>query len=138
MIKSEMAVACVFLALGAGLALSSRSLPSGVAGLPGPGFFPGIIGILMFLLAVGLLRPSSGVVSPFRIENARTVARVTLLTVAYLALWGTGGFAVRTAVYLTVLLMLLGERWRRSLLAAAVITGAVVAAFSFGLGLRLD
>jgi hypothetical protein len=137
MIRTDVAVAGAFLVLGAGLAFSSLNLPSGVADLPGPGFFPGIIGIVMSLFAAALLlHGSSG--SSCRIGNLKTIGGVVLLTVAYLALWGTGAFAVRTAAYLAVLLMVLGERWTRALLASMVITGAVMAAFSFGLGLRLD
>jgi hypothetical protein len=137
MIRSDAIVAAVFMALGAGLAASAWRLPSGVAGLPGPGFFPGIIGIVMFLLAGGLLLKSPGT-SALRIGNAKAVAATSALTLVYVALWGTGGFALRTAVYLAVLLMLLGERWWRALIGAAVLTGAVTAAFSLGLGLRLE
>jgi hypothetical protein len=124
-----------FIALGLFLVLYSRSLPPGMAGLPGPGFLPTALGIAMILLAAGLLRvPATG----FSAGNLMAVSTSLLLTMAYLALWGTGGFVFRTAVFLTLLMRFLGEGWIRAAIVAVVLAGGIFAAFTYGLGLRLD
>jgi uncharacterized membrane protein len=119
----------VFLALGLYLTLSSLRLPSG------PGFFPRTLGVLMVLLAVAALRDRHRAAS---IENRRTIAATLALTVLYLLLWGTGGFALKTGLYLLLLLRLYGQPWRPAVTVSLVLTALVTLGFQFGLRLTLE
>ena len=60
------------------------------------------------------------------------------LTLVYLLLWGSGFFAVRTVIFLAVLLKLLGENWKSSVGVSATLTVVVVAAFQYGLRVNLE
>lgn len=138
--RSGFMIAAGFIALGAYLIVSGGGFPSGVSGLPGAGFFPRMIGALMVLLALGLLfdaRERSGN-TVFRFANAtQTVGAVGLLFV-YLALWGTGFFPLRTALFLALLLKFLGRQWRSALGAAVVLTVVVTVIFQYGLNVSLE
>jgi hypothetical protein len=127
-----------FIALGLFLVLYSRGLPPGMESLPGPGFLPTVLGIAVILLATLLLRIPAAGSAGFRAGNLKAVSISLLLTTAYLALWGTGGFVLRTAVFLILLMRFLGEGWIRAATVAVVLAGGIFAAFTYGLGLRLD
>jgi len=138
--RSNLAVAGVFLLLGIGLVAGASALPEGLGRLPGPGFFPSVIGSAMILLAALLLiqaarSPAEG---SFALDNPRAVAGAIGLTFLYLLLWGSGLFALRTGVFLTLLLRFLGQRWTASILVGLVLTAAVVGAFQFGLSISLE
>ena len=144
--RTNLVVAICFIALGGFLAASSAELPDGLGGLPGPGFFPQVIGIVVLLLAGLLLfqalRPraadSAGEATEFRLENRGALAAAAGLTFLYLALWGTGLFALRTVVFLALFLKFLGQRWKTSIAVAVVLTVTVTAAFQMGLGVSLE
>ena len=130
-------VALSFLALGAALAISALLLPAGQGLLPGPGFFPGGIGLAMVLLSVALLfRPTREAPA----DDARMLRAVPLLalTFGYLLLWGTGLFAVRTFVFLLLFLKIAGQNWRAAAFVAAFLAAAVVLAFQYGLRVSLE
>ena len=134
------AVAGCFLALGAYLVISGGEFPAGVGGLPGAGFFPRIIGSLIILLALGVLFESRGRggTTEFEIANGRQIAGAVALLFVYLALWGTGFFALRTVVFLALLLKFLGQRWPASAGVALTLTAVVVAAFQYGLNVSFE
>jgi hypothetical protein len=138
--RSNLVVAGAFLVLGIYLAASAAGLPAGVGGLPGPGFFPQLIGSVTILLAVSLLVQTARRREPaaFALANKKTVAGAIGLTFLYLLLWGTGWFAVKTAVFLALLLRFLGQRWGTSALVALVLTATVVGAFQYGLRITLE
>ena len=129
-----------FLVLGIALFASGLAFPSGVGGLPGAGFFPQLIGGLMALLACGLLvkRGETAGSESAGIANARQVAGTAALLFAYLLLWGTGFFVVRTAVFLAVTLRFLGQGWVPAGVYAAVLSVCVYLAFSMGLNVSLE
>ena len=129
-----------FLALGLYLVASGTQLPAGIGGLPGAGFFPLVIGIVTVVLALLLLAAAfRGTASPaFEMINGKIIAGVIGLTFAYLLLWGSGLFALRTAVFLALFLRLLGERWKTSVSVSAVLTAPVTVAFQFGLRVSLE
>jgi hypothetical protein len=125
-----------FVVLGLGMVFYAHGFPPGMAGLPGPGFLPSVIGIATILLATALLLvPAS---SEFRPGNLRAVLMTLLLTMTYLGFWGAGTFVFRTALFLALLMRFLGEGWIRAVAAAVVLAGGIFAAFTYGLGLRLD
>lgn len=136
----DLTVAALFFLAGAYLAVSSRLLPPGIGDLPGPGFFPLLIGLAMMLIA-GLLAartlPQSAAAA-VRFQNVRTVLMVIGLTLLYLLLWAQGGFALRTVLFLLSVLRVFGEDWRRSAAVSLVLTAFVTLAFQLGLGLTLE
>jgi hypothetical protein len=87
------------------------------------------------LAAQALLGRSGG---RFRAGHVWMVAGVAGLTFAYLLLWGTGIFAVRTFLFVTVLLRFLGQSWKTAAAVSAVLTAATTAAFQIGLQLSLE
>jgi hypothetical protein len=138
--RSNLVVAAAFLLLGIYLAASAAGLPAGVGRLPGPGFFPQLIGSVTILLAVSLLVQTARRRDPgaFALANKKTVAGAIGLTFLYLLLWGTGWFALKTAIFLALLLRFLGQRWGVSVLVSLVLTATVVGAFQYGLRITLE
>lgn len=130
----------LFLALGVLLIASGSAFPPGIGGLPGAGFFPRAIGGLMAALAVVLaLKPiRAGRSEAFTISNRRQVTGTLGLLFGYLCLWGTGFFAVRTAVYLALTLRFLGQGWVPALTYSTALTAFVWLAFDMGLNVSLQ
>lgn len=121
----------VFLTLGTYLIWSAGSFPGGAGATPGAGSFPMVIGAMMALLATLLV--FRGGAPRTTVGGSRMVWGAIALLFGYLALWGTGWFALRTVVFLVLLLRLAGEKWTRSVGVAGVLTAIVVVAFQFGL-----
>jgi hypothetical protein len=53
--RGEAAVALVLLALALYVVWTARAMPAGTIALPGPGFFPTAVGVLLALVSVGVL-----------------------------------------------------------------------------------
>ena len=144
--RTNLAVAICFVALGGFLVATSSGLPDGLGGLPGPGFFPRVIGVVVLLLGGTLLfqavlpstADSTGEATQFLIENRAAVVGAIGLTFVYLVLWGTGLFALRTGVFLALFLKFLGQNWKTSIAVAAVLTVTVTVAFQMGLRVSLE
>jgi len=144
--RTNFAVGICFAALGGFLITSASGLPGGLGGLPGPGFFPQVIGVVVLLLGGALLfqavRPSgadsSEGATEFLIENRGAIVGAIGLTAVYLALWGTGLFALRTGVFLALFLKFLGQNWKASIAVALVLTVIVTVAFQVGLRVSFD
>ena len=136
--RTNLAVSALFLALGGYLIFSATRFPPGMGRLPGPGFFPGVVGaVIAALAAVLLLAALRGKQAPeVCFENGKTLAAAIALLLAYLLLWGGVNFVLRTAVLLVLFLRLAGERWRSALVVSLTLTIAVVLAFQYGL--RVD
>lgn len=138
---SNLVVAACFLLLGVYLVASSFALPEGMGRLPGPGFFPQVIGAIVLLLAAGLAvqavrqQPAA---DRFQVENRRSIAGVIALLLVYLLLWGTGLFVLRSAVLLALFLRFLGESWRASVVVGLVLAVTVTLAFQMGLRVSLE
>lgn len=138
--RSDLVVAVIFIGLGVFMTASAYRLPPGIKGSPGPGFFPGLLGVFMIVFAAGLMKQSlrrSAEESPV-MENKRTLALSVGLILLYLLLWGSGTFLLRTAVFLTLLLRVLGEGWKRSVAVAAVMVTTITLGFYYGLRLTLE
>ena len=136
--RTDLVISLSFAALGAGLLLAGAWMPPGMGRLPGPGFFPEVVGAVILLLAAALFFVSlrKEVAGGFRLENRTALAATAALLIVYLALWGVVPFVLRTVVLLVVFLKMLGQRWRPALLVAVILTAAVVLAFQYGL--RVD
>ena len=133
-------VAAAFAVLAGLLLFGSWLLPSGMGRLPGPGFFPGVIGAAMMALSVALVvRPSAAETAGSLLRGEmRTAGIAALLTFGYLALWGSGFFFLRTVLFLYVFLRILGEKPRAGIAVALVLTAAVTLAFQYGLHVTLE
>ncbi len=140
MSNSDRIVAAAFAAFAALLLFGSWLLPPGMGRVPGPGFFPISVGVTMLALSLALLiRPDAIRTSlPLLRGDTRLAAIVALVTLAYLALWGTGFFFLRTVLFLFLLLRLLGEKSRTGIAVAVVLTTAVTLAFQYGLHVSLE
>lgn len=124
----------VFLAFGLYLFVSGTNLPAGA------GLFPEALGVVVAALSVGLfVQGLKGRVSyVFSVGNPRVIVSVTVLTCAYLLLWGIGWFPLRTFIFLALLLRILGESWKRGVVVSAVLTAGVTVAFQYGLQISLE
>ncbi len=132
--RCDLVVSLLFLFLGAALLAGASSLPPGLGALPGPGFFPGVIGAAVAVLAAGLFASSvRGGGASFVVDNRRRLALTAGLLILYLLLWGVTPFALQTFVMLAVFLRMLGEPWRTSVLVSGVLAAAVTLAFQYGL-----
>lgn len=142
MTRTNITVAVGFALLGAYLIASSFALPPGVGRLPGPGFFPRVIGGMVALLAgllfVQTMRARAVPQGEWRIGNGRAIMGSIALLLVYLLLWGTGFFALRTAVFLALFMRFMGQPWKQSILVAAILSVLVVAAFQYGLHVSLE
>lgn len=138
--REDLAVAAAFFALGLYLALRAACFPAGIGRLPGPGFFPGLIGTAMMLLAIALPFSRRRRAGNGRYNSGGSYSRVLIalaLTALYVALWGRIPFALRTGVFVAVFLRSQAQPWRASLQVAAVLTAAIIAAFEYGLKVHL-
>jgi len=140
MIRADLAIALFFGALGGGLLVTASGFPPGVGPLPGPGFFPAVIGGVTLVLAGALLlsawRAERAELPP--VVNLRALAATTVLLAAYLALWGVVPFAPRTFVFGLLFLRLLTTRWLPAATVSAVLTAGVFLAFQLGLRVTLE
>lgn len=138
--RADVVAGGAFLAVGLLLVSTGLTFPEGVGGLPGAGFFPQVIGGVMALLACALLVQGyrTTATGTIMLSNLRQVGGTVALLLAYLLLWGTGFFAVRTIVFLAVMLRFLGQGWPSALGYAAALTAFVYAAFDLGLNVSLE
>ncbi len=140
--RKDLAVGAVCLGLGLTLVATGLRFPSGVGGLPGPGFFPVAIGAVVCLLSAALLwqarRGGAAGTKAEPLHGKRRLAAALSLLAGYLLLWGAVPFALRTFVFLALFLRLAQERWRSAAVVSAALTAAVVAAFQFGLRVSLE
>jgi hypothetical protein len=140
MSRPDRIVAAAFAVLAGLLLLGSWLLPPGIGRLPGPGFFPGSIGGVMLALSTALLvRPSAAESAGSLLRGDMRLAGIAaLITFAYLALWGSGFFFLRTVLFLYLFLRILGEKPRNGVAVALVLTAAVTLAFQYGLLVSLE
>ena len=136
--RTTTAVALFFIFLGGYLVVTAMQLQTSSGSLPGAGFFPQVIGVLMILLATTLLwKGTSSEESEFQLENGGTVTGVVLLVFGYLLFWEMAPFALRTAIFLLLFLRFLGQSWKASVAVTAFLTTTVVIAFQVGLRVSL-
>lgn len=131
-----------FAALGVGLALAGWGLPEGLAGVPGPGFFPILIGVGLTVLGVGLAacagpRDASYWQQGWRNTGMRHVLVILALLVIYVALWEAVPFLWRTPFLLLGIYRTVGEPWVRSILVSVVATVLLAGVFETLLRVRL-
>jgi hypothetical protein len=142
----DLASSVALMLLGVAVCVQALGFPGTVRGVPGPAFFPMMIGGLLIALAVSLAattrsgprhdywaRPSGG---PPRVV-LRQIVSILILLVAYISLWDIVPFVARTPPLLVAIYRILGEGWKRSLLLAAILTFALYAVFQGVLSIQL-
>ncbi len=132
-----------FTLVGLGLIADAATFPRGARGVPGPAFFPIVIGGMLILLSVavgaGALRHPP---APYwdRTGRAPIFGRLTLLMallVAYVSLWTLVPFVVRTPLLLVAIYRLFRESWPRAILLALALTAALFGIFEGALSIQL-
>lgn len=131
-----------FAALGIALALAGWGLPEGLAGVPGPGFFPILIGVSLTALGLGLAASAGPADASYwqqgwRTTGIRQIVAIVALLVIYIALWETVPFLWRTPLLLLGIYRTVGESWVRSILVSVVATGLLAGVFQTLLRVRL-
>jgi hypothetical protein len=142
----DLASSVALMLLGVAVCVQALGFPGTVRGVPGPSFFPMMIGGLLVALAISLAattrrgprhdywaRPSGG---PPRVV-LRQIAAILVLLVTYISLWDVVPFVARTPLLLVAIYRILGETWRRALLLAAILTFALYAVFQGLLSIQL-
>jgi putative tricarboxylic transport membrane protein len=138
----DLTLGLLFATMGLALVAVGWRLPEGIAGIPGPGFFPVLIGGALAALGCALAvsaRAAEGVYweHGWRHPYLRQALLVILLLAAYAALWDAVPFLVRTPMLLVTLYRVFGVRWPVAVLVAVVTTGALGAIFTLLLRVRL-
>ena len=138
----DLGVAAGGAALGFYLIVSSGSFPAGLGSLPGPGFFPFTLGLLIVLFSgmIAWEARSAPALPKADTEGDKSSWKLpvisTLLLVAWLLVWPFAPFVIRTPFLIAALMRLSGSSWRAAILAAIAFTALVYAIFQ--LGLRVD
>jgi hypothetical protein len=137
--RGEMAVGVGLFAVAALSGASAWTMPTGGLSLPGPGFFPLALSLLLGVVAIGVIvrawhHGDHGVV---RVDLP--IAGVAVLALAVLVLvWQPLGFLLATFFFLTLLFRsIAGLGWARTLVVAAVVTAGTWGLFVGLLGVRL-
>lgn len=137
--QGELAVAVAFFLVGAVWLVGVLDMPKGEFSVPGPGFFPALLGLALCVTSVALAG---------KVLAAKTTARVPI---GNWHIWSTGialgvlallfeplGFVPSVALFIAFFLKrLAGMRWATSILAAAAAAGAAYWFFSSLLGVPL-
>jgi hypothetical protein len=142
----DVASSIVLMLLGVAVCIEASGFPGAVRGVPGPAFFPMVIGGLLIALAVSLAattrngprhdywaRPGGG--APRVV--LRQIVAILILLVAYISLWDIVPFVARTPVMLVAIYRILGESWKRALMLAAILTIALYTVFAGLLSIQL-
>ena len=138
--RGETAVAAALLALAVYVLVVALRMPRGTLALPGPGFFPAGLAVLLGLAALGLLaRVGLGPASDEPVALGRGHVLTTLGSLAGVALLLERlGFLVTLGLFLLVLFRVLSPLgWLRSAVAAVAATVAAYLFFHTVLGVSL-
>jgi hypothetical protein len=138
----DIAVGAAFFAAGLLVLAESRGFPSGAAGVPGPAFFPMLVGALMAALGAWLAISGLRTRRIYWERGLRNAAMARVgaaigLTALYVLAWDHVPFLIRTPIYLVAVYRMLGETWLRSVLLSAAISGAAFVVFDQLFGFRL-
>jgi putative tricarboxylic transport membrane protein len=138
----DLSIGVTFTVLGLLLLREGWRLPEGVAGIPGPGFLPLLIGAALATLGCALAvsaRQARGVYWPrgWRDPFLRQTVAIVVLVAMYVALWDVVPFAVRTPLLLLAIYRVVGEGWWRGALVAGAATAILGLVFTVLLRVRL-
>lgn len=136
----EMIIAVILALIGGAMTWGAGRMPAGSLAVPGPGFFPAILGVLLVLAGLGVL------ITALRRSDNRVhvtlgngdVLAVVLALVIVPPLFEQAGAPLVFAVFLTALLRrLAGLRWWLALAGGAGGSAIAWGVFSSLLGVQL-
>ena len=138
--RLELVISAVLLILGVLITMGASRMPMGTTSLPGPGFLPLVLGILIVLTALGVVvytLLARETLEPVRLGHVYiTVTSAALIGVGLL--FERAGFLISVFLFMYVMLVVISPLgWWRSALAAAAMTGASYLCFDVLLGVRL-
>jgi len=139
--KMNLGVAFFFIAVAAYVLYSAQSFPGEINHVPGPGYFPTILSVILIGLSLVLIVSSRDVSSAplgiFSKENS-IVFIAGGLTLAFIGLIYVLGFLIATPLYLIAILRFFRmTSWRSVLLTAVITTAASYAVFTTVLEVQL-
>ena len=127
MINADVIFSIVSLGVGILYYVQSLKFPPGIGNVPGPAFYPQLVFYVWFILTVILF--VSGIKNrktyfPYRLSDPRVQRGflIIVITFLYLFFWGKGRFVINTPAYLTVIMIILGEKWHKALFASILIS----------------
>ena len=127
---TNLVTAAVVVALGAAALVGSISLGPGEASAPEPGTWPTLVSIALIVLGLALaLRTRTTDAERFTRTGLIVLAAIATMIV-YVAVVGTVGFELPTAILTLVWMRFLGrERWRLSITVSLAVTAALYLLF---------
>lgn len=139
--KMNYGVAIFFIAIACYVLYSAQSFPGEIDKVPGPGYFPTILSVILILLSLLLIATSRKVnnapLGIFAKKNS-IVFIAAGVTLVYLGLIFVFGFLIATPLYLIAIFRFFRmTRWRSLLLAAGITTAASYAVFTAILEVQL-
>ncbi|HEX9465924.1 MAG TPA: tripartite tricarboxylate transporter TctB family protein [Alphaproteobacteria bacterium] len=140
--RGEAAVAVVLFLVGGFFAWQALALPMGSIGLPGPGFFPLVLGLALAAEALGLIVASGGLARGDAEATTELGHRDVVLTYVALLLvpvfFEQLGALATLGVFAAAVAMIVGRfAWWRAGLGAAIGMAAVWYFFKVLLGVQL-
>lgn len=130
-----------FSILGAFLLSRGWTMPGGTGGVPGPGFFPVLVGAFLLLLGLGLAIRSVGTAPDYWTRGwwdsaMGRIFGIVGTCVVYLLLWQEIPFVVGTTALLLIIYLMLGLSWQRAVLLAAGFTVVLYGIFQWMFNIR--
>jgi len=119
--RADQVAGLLLLVFGVSFVVGGRQFPYTTPNGPGSGFLPFWLGLVMSVLAVGLVVRATRMTDPGPawLPGGRPLARIVVVTVAtaaFIALMGVVGMALGTALFLIGLLRFLeGHGWTATL-----------------------
>ncbi len=135
MINADIIFSLASLGVGIWYYVESLKFPPGVGNVPGPAFYPQLIFYVWVLLSLllfisGIKKPK--VYFPYKLSDPRVKRglSVIVITLFYLLLWGRGRFVLNTTLYLASVMLILGEKIIKTIIASLVISVFVYYVFN--------
>ena len=130
-----------FALLGGYLFARGWMMPVGTSGVPGPGFFPLLVGGLLFVLGAGLALRGFGGAPDYWNRGwwdpaMARIFGVVAVCVLYLILWEAVHFLLATTVLLAAIYLMLGVRWWKAVALALGFTVTLYGVFQWLFNIR--
>lgn len=127
--------------LGGFLLLRGWTMPAGTGGVPGPGFFPILVGALLLVLGLGLTVQGVGTSRTYWSRGwwdpaMGQIFGITAACVLYLLLWEEIHFLLGTSILLLVIYLILREVWWRAAVLALGFTFTMYFIFQWLFNIR--
>lgn len=116
------------------LMTESSKLPRGMANIPGPGFFPRIVALVIMILSVILIL--KGIFMIIKKRNPNVVrgnwtksVLIIVTALIYVLIWGNGNFLLNTFVFLFLFQLVTKAKWYTAILSSLVLSVSIFLLF---------